>query len=72
MVAVSTPETGTIGPSHNKSVTFNSSGQTSASSAKEKLEKQMKELEDRKEEMKKAIQEAANKKEDTKSLPITA
>ena len=68
MVSVSTPETGTIGPSHNKSVTFNSSGQ---SSAKEKLEKQMKELEDKKEEMKKAIQEAANKKEDAKSLPIT-
>lgn len=50
MISVSTPETGSIGPSPHKSMTFNN--------PKAKLDKQMKELEERKVEAEKAIQEA--------------
>lgn len=50
MVNVSTPEPGSIGPSPHKSVTFNN--------PKAKLEKQVKDLEERKNEAEKAIKEA--------------
>jgi len=50
MVTVSTPDTGSMGPSPHKSVTFNN--------PKVKLDKQVKELEEKKVEAEKAIQEA--------------
>ncbi|KAJ3543289.1 hypothetical protein NMY22_g3200 [Coprinellus aureogranulatus] len=73
VVSVSTPATGTMGTgaSHNKSMTFNKPAESTAS-VKEKLEKQMKELEEKKSEMEKAMKDAANKKEDAKSVAITA
>jgi hypothetical protein len=58
------------GASHNKSMTFNKP--ESPASVKEKLERQMKELEERKSEMEKAMKDAATKKDDSKSLSITA
>lgn len=57
------------GTSHNKSMTFNTS---SSATVKEKLEKQMKELEEKKQEMEKAMKDAASKKDDNKSVPISA
>lgn len=64
MVTVSAPATGSMGAgtSHNKSMTFNKSSEGSAS-VKEKLEKQMKELEAQKSEMEKAMKDAASKKD---------
>jgi nuclear polyadenylated RNA-binding protein NAB2 len=59
MVNVSTPETGSIGPSPHKSVTFNNQ------SMKEKLEQQMKELEEKKSQAERAVkaaEEAAKKR----------
>lgn len=50
MVNVPTPETGSMGPSPHRSVTFNN--------PKAKLDKQVKDLEERKIEAEKAIQEA--------------
>lgn len=72
-MSVTTPATGSMGAgaSHNKSMTFNKPVESSAS-VKEKLEKQMKELEEKKNEMEKAMKDAANKKDDSKSVPITA
>ncbi|KAF9047406.1 hypothetical protein BJ165DRAFT_1414703 [Panaeolus papilionaceus] len=61
IINVPNPETGSMGSSHNKSMTFNNT------STKEKLEKQMKELEERKSEAEKAVKEAesaANSKKD--------
>ncbi|KAF5317164.1 hypothetical protein D9611_004006 [Ephemerocybe angulata] len=70
MSSVAAPETGTMsGTSHNKSMTFNTS---SSATVKEKLEKQMKELEEKKQEMEKAMKDAASKKDDNKSVPISA
>jgi nuclear polyadenylated RNA-binding protein NAB2 len=59
MVNVPTPETGSIGPSPHKSVTFNNQ------SMKEKLEQQMKELEEKKSQAERAVkaaEEAAKKR----------
>lgn len=58
------------GPSHHKSMTFNNN----PSSVKEKLEKQMKEIEEKKEEMERAMKEAAanHKKGDNKSVALAA
>ncbi|KAF7293446.1 hypothetical protein MIND_01122100 [Mycena indigotica] len=68
LVSVPNPETGSIGAaSHNKSVTFNGSG---GASVKEKLEKQMKEIEEQKQAVK-AAQEAA-KKDKERSAPAAA
>jgi hypothetical protein len=53
MVNVPTPETGLMGPSPHKSMTFNNS--------KAKLDKQVKELEERKLEAEKAIKDAQAK-----------
>ncbi|KAJ3574923.1 hypothetical protein NP233_g1451 [Leucocoprinus birnbaumii] len=50
MVNVPTPEPGSMGPSPHKSMTFNN--------PKAKLDKQVKELEERKVEAEKAIQDA--------------
>ncbi|PPQ63015.1 hypothetical protein CVT24_005961 [Panaeolus cyanescens] len=70
IVNVPTPETGSMGSSHNKSMTFNNT------STKEKLEKQMKELEERKSEAEKAVKEAESaansKKEGAKPVSIAA
>ncbi|KAJ7072652.1 hypothetical protein C8F01DRAFT_1206137 [Mycena amicta] len=71
LVNVPNPETGSIGSAshnrgvHNKSVTFNGGG-----SVKEKLEKQMKEIEEQKQAVK-AAQEAA-KKEKERSVTASA
>jgi hypothetical protein len=63
MVNVQTPEAGSMGgPSPHKSVTFNNSG----GRVKEKLERQMKEIEEKKSEAQRAVKEAeaaASKKE---------
>ncbi|KAF9451511.1 hypothetical protein P691DRAFT_786944 [Macrolepiota fuliginosa MF-IS2] len=73
LVNVPTPETGTMGPSPHRSVTFNN--------PKVKLEKQVKELEERKNEAEKAIKEAqatanaspnANGKEEPKPVATAA
>ncbi len=73
MVNVLTPEAGTVGPSPHKSMTFNN--------PKAKLEKQVKELEDKKNEAQKAIKEAqatastngnATGKEDLKTVATAA
>ncbi|CAA7260528.1 unnamed protein product [Cyclocybe aegerita] len=69
MVAVPTPETGSMGgPSHHKSMTFNNPN----ASMKEKLEKQMKEIQEKKNEAEKAIKEAESKKDGAKPLSIAA
>ncbi|KAG6864497.1 hypothetical protein C0991_009091 [Blastosporella zonata] len=76
MVTVSTPETGSMGgsASHHRSVTFNKPvgpGQ----GVKEKLQQQVKEIEQMKLEAEKAVREAeaaAGKKEDTKPVAIAA
>lgn len=73
MVKVSTPEPGSMGgPSHHRSVTFNNPN----ASMKEKLEKQMKEIEEKKMQTEmavKAAEAAANsKKESANAVPITA
>ncbi|KIJ65918.1 hypothetical protein HYDPIDRAFT_110012 [Hydnomerulius pinastri MD-312] len=73
MVSVHTPETGSIGGSVHRSVTFNNAGKADKDGVKEKLEKQMRELEA----TKKAVEEAeaaaaatGGKKEETKAVPI--
>ncbi|KAH7907004.1 hypothetical protein BJ138DRAFT_1161241 [Hygrophoropsis aurantiaca] len=72
MVNVQTPETGTMGgPSPHRSVTFNSA--KPGESIKEKLERQMKEIESQKEQAKKAVADAeaaAGKKDESKPLAI--
>lgn len=73
MIKVLTPEPGSLGgPSHHKSVTFNNPNV----SMKEKLEKQMKEIEEKKMQTEKAVKaaEAAvnSKKESANVVPITA
>ncbi|KAF8633313.1 hypothetical protein AX17_004486 [Amanita inopinata Kibby_2008] len=74
MVTVSTPETGSMGPaSPHKSVTFNNSGP--GTGVKEKLARQMKEIQEKKCEAEKAVKEAeaaaaANKKDDSKPVAI--
>lgn len=74
MVNVPTPETGSMGgASQHRSVTFNN-----PNAMKEKLEKQMKEIQEKKDEAEKAVKEAeaaANSKKtaaDAKTVPITA
>ncbi|KAJ7287225.1 hypothetical protein C8J57DRAFT_1283255 [Mycena rebaudengoi] len=76
IVNVPTPETGSMGgasTSHNRSVTFNQS------SVKERLEKQMKEIEEKKSQAEKAVKEAEEaaatakkEKEEAKSVAISA
>ncbi|TFK23172.1 hypothetical protein FA15DRAFT_670781 [Coprinopsis marcescibilis] len=72
MAKISTPETGSMaGSSHHRSVTFNNT----ASSTKEKLEKQMKEIEEKKLEMEKAMKDAAangKKNADTNQVALAA
>ncbi|KAL0955763.1 hypothetical protein HGRIS_001978 [Hohenbuehelia grisea] len=79
LVTVATPETGSMGgPSPHKSVKFNSgaSGASAANaSLKEKLQNQMREIEEKKSQAEKAIkeaEEAAAKKDGTKPVAITA
>jgi len=74
MVTVPTPETGSMGgASQHRSVTFNN-----PNVMKERLEKQMKEIQEKKDEAEKAVKEAeaaAHSKKtaaDTKSVPIAA
>ncbi|KAF5348708.1 hypothetical protein D9758_006776 [Tetrapyrgos nigripes] len=74
LVTVPNPEPGSIGgPSPHKSVTFNQSG----AGIREKLQKQMKEIEEKKSEAEKAVKEAeaaaaasGGKKDDSKPVPI--
>lgn len=72
MVSVSTPETGTMGPvSQNRSMTFNNPGATT----KQKLEQQMKEVQERKNQAEQAVKDAeaaAAKKADTNPVSIAA
>jgi hypothetical protein len=73
MINVPTPETGSMGgPSPHKSMTFNNPN----NSMKEKLEKQMKEIEEKKTQAEKAVKEAEaaanSKKESTNAVSITA
>jgi len=73
MVTVKTPEPGSMGgPSPHRSATFNT-----GAGIKEKLEKQMKEIEEKKSRAEQAVRDAqaavANgKKDDVKSVEITA
>jgi predicted nucleotide-binding protein (sugar kinase/HSP70/actin superfamily) len=74
IVNVPTPETGTMGgASQHRSVTFNN-----PNAVKERLEKQMKEIQEKKDEAEKAVKEAeaaANSKKataDAKPVPIAA
>jgi len=66
MVSIQAPETGTMGgPSPHRSVTFNKAGEN----MKDKLERQIKEIEEKK----KAVAEAeaaANKKDESKAFAI--
>ena len=75
MVIVQPPETGSMGgPSPHRSVKFNT-GTGLGTGIKEKLEKQMKEIEERKGVAEKAVREAeaaAGKKESSKSVAIAA
>lgn len=75
MVNVQVPETGSMGgPSPHRSVKFNT-GTGLGTGIKEKLEQQMKEIEQRKGEAEKAVREAeaaASKKEDLKPVAIAA
>lgn len=69
MVHIPNPETGSMGPSPHRSVTFNN--------PKSKLEKQVKDLEERKNDAEKAIKEAqvaaaANGKEELKPVATAA
>ena len=72
MVNVPTPEPGSMGgPSPHRSVTFNSA--TASSSVKDKLERQMKEIQEKKSEAERAVRNAeaaANKKDETKNVSI--
>lgn len=73
MINVPTPETGSMGgASHHKSMTFNNPN----TSMKEKLEKQMREIEEKKTQVEKAVKEAEaaanSKKESTNAVSITA
>ncbi|KAJ7209737.1 hypothetical protein GGX14DRAFT_452958 [Mycena pura] len=72
LVNVPSPETGSMGAasSHNRSVTFNGN-----LSVKEKLEKQMKEIEEKKSQAEKAVkeaQQAAKKEKEAKPVTISA
>ncbi|KAM6502522.1 hypothetical protein JOM56_002499 [Amanita muscaria] len=79
LVNVQTPETGSMGgTSHHKSMTFNNPGP--GAGVKEKLERQMREIQEKKSEAERAVREAeaaaaataaAKKKEETKPVPIT-
>jgi hypothetical protein len=69
MVHIQNPEAGSMGPSPHRSVTFNN--------PKSKLEKQVKDLEERKNDAEKAIKEAqvaaaANGKEELKPVATAA
>jgi nuclear polyadenylated RNA-binding protein NAB2 len=75
LVTVPNPEPGSIGaPSPHKSVTFNQPG----AGIREKLQKQMKEIEEKKTEAEKAVKEAeaaaaaasGGKKDNSKPVPI--
>ncbi|KIK67503.1 hypothetical protein GYMLUDRAFT_82004 [Collybiopsis luxurians FD-317 M1] len=69
MVTVKNPGPGSMGgPSPHRSATFNNS----AAGLKEKLQKQMKEIEEKKSQAEKAVREAQAKKDDAKSVEITA
>ena len=72
MINVPTPEPGSMGgPSPHRSVTFNSA--TASAGVKEKLELQMKEIQEKKSEAEKAVKNAeaaANKKDETKPVSI--
>ncbi|KAF8162360.1 hypothetical protein BJ912DRAFT_914995 [Pholiota molesta] len=74
IVNVPTPETGSMGTSQNRSMTFNNPNP----SVKEKLEKQMKEIQEKKSEAEKAVKDAeaaaaaTNKKADSKPVSIAA
>ena len=73
MVSVPTPESGSMGgPSPHRSMTFNNPNL----SMKERLEKQMKEIEAKKSQVEKAVKEAEaaanSKKEPAKPVSITA
>ncbi|KAJ6497701.1 hypothetical protein C8R45DRAFT_899120 [Mycena sanguinolenta] len=74
LVSVPTPETGSMGAtSHHRSVTFNQGG-----SVKDKLEKQMKEIEQKKDQAEQAVKAAeeaaanAKKEKDVKAVTISA
>jgi len=75
LVTVQTPETGSMGvASPHKSVVFNNFGP--GAGVKEKLEQQMREIQEKKNEAEKAVQEAeaaaaAKKKDDSKPVAIT-
>ncbi|RDB25263.1 hypothetical protein Hypma_007593 [Hypsizygus marmoreus] len=76
MVSVPTPEAGSMGTSHHKSVKFNKPTGPGLG-VKEKLQKQMKEIEERKSEAEKAVREAeaaaaAGKKDESKPVAIAA
>jgi hypothetical protein len=72
MVNVQTPEPGSMGgPSPHRSVTFNNA--TASASVKEKLELQMKEIQEKKSEAERAVRNAeaaANKKDEAKPVSI--
>lgn len=72
MVNVPTPEPGSMGgPSPHRSVTFNNA--TASASVKEKLEIQMKEIQEKKSEAERAVRNAeaaANKKDEAKPVSI--
>jgi len=72
MITVSTPEPGSMGgPSPHRSVTFNNA--MPSTSVKEKLERQMKEIQEKKSEAERAVREAeaaANKKDEAKPVSI--
>ncbi|KAJ7668630.1 hypothetical protein DFH06DRAFT_203962 [Mycena polygramma] len=75
IVSVPNPETGSMGAtaSPHRSVTFNQSG--GSANLKEKLEQQMKEIEEKKQAVKEAEEAAANakkEKEESKAVPISA
>jgi hypothetical protein len=77
IVSVPNPETGSMGAaSHHRSVTFNQSGGNP--SVKEKLDKQMKEIEEKKNQAEKAVKAAeeaaanAKKEKDVKAVAISA
>jgi len=74
LVNVQTPETGSMGgASPHKSVVFNNLGP--GTGVKEKLEQQMREIQEKKNEAEKAVKEAeaaaAKKKDDSKPVAIT-
>lgn len=73
IVSVPTPETGSMGSSQHRSVTFNNASTNAA--AKERLEKQMKEIQEKKTEAEKAVKDAeaaANKKSDVGPVSVNA